>query len=72
LRAGEGIRATLRSMDALVKNENEVISVSAKRLCLGPKIAADTFKILKQIVNAHGDIEKPVLKSIVDKIRQPG
>jgi hypothetical protein len=37
---------------------------------LEPKIAADTFKILKQVVNTDGDIEEPVLKSIVDKIRQ--
>jgi hypothetical protein len=37
---------------------------------LEPRIAADTFKILRQIVNSDGDIEEPVLKSIVDKIRQ--
>ena len=35
-----------------------------------PKIAADTYKILRQIVNSDGDIEEPVLKSIIDKIRQ--
>jgi hypothetical protein len=37
---------------------------------LEPKIAADTFRILKQVVNADGDIEELVLRSIVDKIRQ--
>ena len=37
---------------------------------LEPKIAADTFKILRQIVNTDGDIEAPVLKSIIDKIKQ--
>lgn len=67
------VRATLRSMDSLVKNENEVIPYLQRDFGLEPKIAADTFKILKQIVNADGDIEEPVLKSIVDKIRQePG
>jgi ABC-type nitrate/sulfonate/bicarbonate transport system substrate-binding protein len=67
------IRATLRSMDSLVKNENEVIPYLQKDFGLEPRIAADTFKILKQIVNADGDIEEPVLKSIVEKIRQePG
>ena len=35
-----------------------------------PKIAADTYRILRQVVNTDGDIEEPVLKSIVDKIRQ--
>jgi ABC-type nitrate/sulfonate/bicarbonate transport system substrate-binding protein len=67
------IRATLRSMDALVKNENDVIPYLQKDFGLEPRIAADTFKVLKQIVNADGDIEEPVLKSIVEKIRQePG
>jgi hypothetical protein len=37
---------------------------------LEPKIAADTYKTLRQIVNSDGDIEEPVLKSIIDKIRQ--
>ena len=64
------IRATLRSMDALVKNENDVIPYLQKDFGLEPRIAADTFKVLKQIVNADGDIEEPVLKSIVEKIRQ--
>jgi ABC-type nitrate/sulfonate/bicarbonate transport system substrate-binding protein len=64
------IRGTLRSMDSLVKNENEVILYLQKDFGLEPKIAADTFKILRQVVNTDGDIEEPVLKSIVDKIRQ--
>ncbi len=64
------IRGTLRSMDALVKNEPEVIAYLLKDFGLEPKIAADTYRILRQIVNADGDIEEPVLKSIVDKIRQ--
>jgi hypothetical protein len=37
---------------------------------LEPKIAVDTYKILKQVVNSDGDIEDPVLKSIIDKIRE--
>jgi ABC-type nitrate/sulfonate/bicarbonate transport system substrate-binding protein len=64
------IRATLRSMDSLVKNENEVIPYLQKDFGLAPRIAADTFKVLKQLVNADGDIEEAVLKSIVEKIRQ--
>ena len=30
----------------------------------------DTYRILKQVVNFDGDIEDPVFKSIIDKIRQ--
>ena len=64
------IRATLRSMESIVKNEAAVIAYLQKDFGLEPKIAADTFKILKQIVNTDGDIEETVLKAIVDKIRQ--
>ncbi len=64
------IRATLRSMDIIIKNEAEVVSYLQKDFGLEPKIAADTYKILKQVVNSDGDIEEPVFKPIIDKIRQ--
>lgn len=63
------IRGTLRSMDNIIKNEAEVVSYLQRDFGLEPKIAADTFKILRQIVNVDGDIEEPVLKNILDKIR---
>jgi hypothetical protein len=37
---------------------------------LEPRIAMDTARIIKQLVNPDGDIEETVLKSIIDKIRQ--
>jgi NitT/TauT family transport system substrate-binding protein len=64
------IRGTLRSMDSVVRNEAEVIPYLQRDFGLEPKIAADTFKILKQVVNSDGDIEEAVLKSIIDKIKQ--
>jgi len=64
------IRATLRSMDMIVRNEAEAVAYLQKDFGLEPKIAADTHKILKQVVNSDGDIEEPVFKSIIDKIRQ--
>jgi len=64
------IKGTLRSMDAIVKNEADVVPYLQKDFGLEPKIAADTYRILRQVVNTDGDIEEPVLKSIVDKIRQ--
>ena len=69
-RVKAGIRATLRSMESIVKNEAEVIPYLQKDFSLDPRIAADTYRILRQIVNADGDIEAPVLKSIIDKIKQ--
>ncbi len=64
------IRGTLRSMDIIVRAENEAIPFLQKDFGLEPKIAADTYKILRKVVNSEGDIEEAVLKSIVDKIRQ--
>lgn len=64
------IRGTLRSMENLVKNDAEVIAYLQKDFALDPKIAADTVKILKQVVNTDGDIEEAVLRAIVDKIRE--
>jgi ABC-type nitrate/sulfonate/bicarbonate transport system substrate-binding protein len=64
------IRGTLRSMENLVKNDAEVIAYLQKDFALEPKIAADTVKILKQVVNTDGDIEEAVLRAIVDKIRE--
>jgi ABC-type nitrate/sulfonate/bicarbonate transport system substrate-binding protein len=64
------IRATLRSMDAIVKNEAEVVPYLQKDFGLEPRIAADTYRILRQVVNTDGDIEEPVLRTIVDKLRQ--
>lgn len=63
------IRGTLRSMDTIVRNEAEVIPYLQKDFGLEPKIAADTFKILKQVVNSDGDIEGSVLQSVIDKIK---
>jgi ABC-type nitrate/sulfonate/bicarbonate transport system substrate-binding protein len=64
------IRGTLRSMENLVKNDAEVIVYLQKDFALEPKIAADTVKILKPVVNTDGDIEEAVLRAIVDKIRE--
>jgi len=64
------IRATLLSMAAIVKNEREAVAQLQKDFALEPKVAADTYRILRQVINTDGDIEEPVLKSIVDKIRQ--
>jgi ABC-type nitrate/sulfonate/bicarbonate transport system substrate-binding protein len=64
------IRGTLRSMEIIVKNEADVIPYLQKDFGLEPRIAGDTYKILRQVVNTDGDIEDPVLRSVIDKIRQ--
>ena len=66
------IRATLRSMDMIVRSEAEIVAYLQKDFGLEPKIAVDTYKILKRVVNSDGDIEDSVFKSIIswNKIRQ--
>ena len=64
------IRATVRSMESIVKNEAEAVAYLHRDFTLEPKIATDTYRILKQIVNTDGDIEEPVLKAILEKIKQ--
>jgi ABC-type nitrate/sulfonate/bicarbonate transport system substrate-binding protein len=64
------IRGTLRSMDLIVKNEAELIPYLRHDFGLEPRIAADTYRILKEVVNPDGNIEEAPLKSIIDKIRQ--
>jgi ABC-type nitrate/sulfonate/bicarbonate transport system substrate-binding protein len=64
------IRATLRSMESITNNQAEVVAYLHRDFGLEPKIAADTYRILKQIVNTDGDIEDAVLKSILEKIKQ--
>jgi NitT/TauT family transport system substrate-binding protein len=64
------IRAIIGSLDIIFRSEEEVIPYLQKSFGLEPRVAADSHKILKQVLSVDGDIEEPVLKSIVEKIRQ--
>lgn len=64
------IRSVLRSTEMILKNEAEVIAFIQKDFGLDQRVTAESYKILKQVLTPDGDIEEPVLKSIVDKIRQ--
>ena len=60
------IRATLRSMDMIVRSEAEIVAYLQKDFGLEPKIAVDTYKILKRVVNSDGDIEDSVSNALGD------
>jgi ABC-type nitrate/sulfonate/bicarbonate transport system substrate-binding protein len=64
------LRGVLRSTEMILKNDAEVIPFLQKEFGLEQNVAADSYRLLKQVLNADGDIEEPVLKSIIDKIRQ--
>ena len=40
----------------IMRNETETVAYLQKDFGLEPKVAADTYKILKQVVNTDGDI----------------
>lgn len=64
------IRAILRSLDYVVRNEAEVISYLQKEFHLEPKVAADSYGIVKQVLNTSGDIEESVLKSVIENMKK--
>jgi ABC-type nitrate/sulfonate/bicarbonate transport system substrate-binding protein len=64
------LRAVLRSNEMILKNDAEVIPFIQKEFGLEQNVAADSYRQIKQVLNVDGDIEEPVLKSILNKIRQ--
>ncbi len=64
------IRAILRSLDYIVRNEAEVIKYLQKEFNLEPRVAADTYGIVKQVLNTSGDIEETVLRSVVENMKK--
>ena len=64
------VRAILRSLDYVVRNEAEAIRYLQKEFHLEPKVAADSYGIVKQVLNTSGDIEEPILKSVVENMKK--
>lgn len=64
------VRAILRSLDYIVRNEAEAIRYLQKEFHLEPKVAADSYGIVKQVLNTSGDIEEPILKSVVENMKK--
>lgn len=64
------VRAILRSLDYMVRNEAETIRYLQKEFHLEPKVAADSYGIVKQVLNTSGDIEEPILKSVVENMKK--
>jgi len=64
------VRAILRSLDYVMRNEAEAIRYLQKEFRLEPKVAADSYGIVKQVLNTSGDIEEPILKSVVENMKK--
>ncbi|HEX9442531.1 MAG TPA: ABC transporter substrate-binding protein [Candidatus Binatia bacterium] len=64
------IRATLRSLDYIDRHEGEAVKYLQKEFALDPRVAADSYKIIKQTLNVDGDVEEPVLRSVIENMKK--
>lgn len=64
------VRATLRSLDYIAGHEDEVIDYLEKQFNLDRRVATGSYGILKQVFNMDGDIEEPLLKSVVERMKK--
>ena len=63
-------RAILRSLDYIVKHEGEVVKYLQKEFNFDPRVAADSYRIIKEVLNTEGDVEEPVLKSVIENMKK--
>ncbi len=64
------IRATLRSLDYIVKREAEVVGYLQKEFNLDARVAADSYKIIREVLNTDGDVEELVLKLVIENMKK--
>lgn len=64
------VRATLKSLDTIAKHEGEVVNYLQKEFNLEPRVAADSYKIIREVLNLDGDVEEPVLKSVIENMKK--
>jgi hypothetical protein len=64
------IRGTLRSLDYIVTHEAEVVKYLQREFILDPRVAAESYKIIKQVLNTEGDVEETVLKAVVENMKR--
>lgn len=64
------IRATLRSLDYIDRHEGEAVQYLQKEFALDPRVAADSYKIIKQTLNIDGDVEEPVLRQVIENMKK--
>ena len=64
------VRAILRSLDYIARNESESVGYLQKEFGLDPRVAGDSYKIIKQVLNTEGDVEEAVLKSVLETMKK--
>ncbi len=64
------IRATLKSLDYIAKHESESSAYLQKEFGLDARVAAESYQIIKQVLNVDGDVEEPVLRSVIESMKK--
>jgi ABC-type nitrate/sulfonate/bicarbonate transport system substrate-binding protein len=64
------IRGSLRALETIFRNEEVLVPYLQNYFSLDSTVAANSYKILTQVLSPDGDVEEPVLKSIINKIKQ--
>ena len=64
------IRAILRGLDYILKHESEVVKYLQKEFNLDPRVATESYRIVKQVLNTEGDVAEPVLKSVIENMKK--
>lgn len=64
------IRGAVRSMDYISRREDEFMDYVQKEFNIDRRVAAPSYAILKRVLTIDGDIDEPVLKSLVDNMKQ--
>jgi len=64
------IRAALKSLDYIVRHEGEAVKYLQKEFGLDARVAAESYKIIQQVLNVDGDVEEPVLRSVVESLKK--
>src|SRR3990167_2054248 len=64
------IRGALRSMDYISRREDEFMEYVQKEFNINRRVAAPSYAILKRVLTMDGDIDEPVLNSLLDNMKK--
>lgn len=64
------IRGALRSMDYISRREDEFMEYVQKEFNIDRRVAAPSYAILKRVLTMDGDIDEPVLNSLLDNMKK--
>src|SRR5579884_62426 len=64
------LRGTLRSLDYLVRHDEELIDYLQREFHLAREVAAGSYAIVRQVLNPRGDIDAATLQAAVAQMKE--